>query len=251
MLIHERRKPLVGINVKVKTNIKGVSVITCTKRAEFIDNLFRNYNRQNWKKKQLIIILNKDRIKIEKYRSMAKKYKNVSVYQLPEKTSLGRCLNFGVKKARYSYIAKFDDDDYYAPSYLTDAMNVFKKTNADIVGKRAHYAWLSGAKVLILRFPRDENKFVSILPGATLVIKRNVFKRVRFQNRNIGEDDKFCRDAKAKGFRIFSGRRHNFVVVRRKNSKGHTWIISEKELLLGDSKVIPRIKNYKRFVTKR
>ncbi|WCK56532.1 glycosyltransferase family A protein [Aneurinibacillus sp. Ricciae_BoGa-3] len=228
-----------------KHKTAGVSVITCTNRAGYIHNLFRNYNRQNWGKKELIIILNKANMEIEKYWKMAKKYKNISVYQLPEKTSLGRCLNYGVKKSKYHYVAKFDDDDYYAPSYLKDSIHVFKKTSADIVGKSAHYLWLVGRKTLILRNPHLENKFVSLLPGATLVIKRNVFHKVKFSNQTIGEDDKFCKDATAKGFKIFSGGRKNFIAVRRKNTKTHTWMISEKKLLSKNNKIISGIKSYR------
>lgn len=47
---------------------------------------------------------------------MAKKLRNIHVYRAPQHHSLGACLNHAVKKAKYSYIAKFDDDDYYAPT---------------------------------------------------------------------------------------------------------------------------------------
>jgi hypothetical protein len=157
-------------------------------------------------------------------------------------------LNYGVKKARYRYIAKFDDDDYYAPSYLTDSIHALKKGNADIVGKAAHYLWLGGSKTLIIRNPQMENQFVSILPGATLVIKRKVFSKVKFSKQNIGEDDQFCRDANAKGFKVFSGGRKNFVAIRRKNFNTHTWIISEKELLSTNNKIVSRIKNYRQAI---
>jgi cellulose synthase/poly-beta-1,6-N-acetylglucosamine synthase-like glycosyltransferase len=229
--------------------MKGVSIITCTKRPQYINNLLNNYHRQRWMRKELIIVLNNDKMKLENYREIAKKYKNVSVYQLPRKASLGKCLNFGVHKSRYSYVAKFDDDDYYAPTYISNSIQTLMKTNADIVGKRAHFMYLEGSKVLIFRFHKAENKFVSIIPGATLVVRRRVFNKVRFPDQNIGEDDKFCLNSRAKGFRIFSAGRFNFAAVRRKNSKNHTWIISDKELLSYSIK-FPHIKNYRKFVTR-
>lgn len=187
---------------------------------------------------------------IHDYKKMARKYKHVRVFQLPEKLSLGRCLNFAVKKTKYHYIAKFDDDNYYAPYYLTDNMLTFTRTKADVVGKRANYMYLRGSKMLILRRHKAENRYVSVLPGATLVFKRKVFRNVRFPNRTVGEDTKFCLKCKAKGYKIFSGGKYNFASVRRKNSKNHTWIISDKKLLASSIKY-PRVRNYKKFVQKR
>lgn len=236
-------------NVK-RGNFQGMSVITCTKRDSYIKTVFRNYKRQKWDKKELIIIINNDDINMDKYLEMAKKFQSISVYRLPSSVSLGECLNFGVKKAKYEYVAKFDDDDYYAPYYLSDAIQTFHQTNADVIGKKCYFIWLSGKKVLVLRFPKRENKKVDILPGATLVIKKSVFEQVKFPDQTAGEDDRFCLDCKSKGLTLYSGGRYNFVAVRRKFSKDHTWIISEKKLTKDNAKIFDKVKNYKEFVTR-
>ncbi|WP_152394452.1 glycosyltransferase family 2 protein [Paenibacillus guangzhouensis] len=229
---------------------KGISIITCTKRPHHLKNIFKNFNRQRWVNKELIIILNNDKLDIKAYRKMAQGYSNVSVYQLSENTSLGACLNYAVRQSKYRTIAKFDDDDYYAPSYLTGSMLAMKKSGADIVGKRACYTWLKGNRKLILRFPSYERRYVSILPGATLVFKKKVFKKVKFPNRSIGEDDKFCQDSRARGYRVYSASKYNFAAIREKNSLGHTWVISDRQLLSADVKVIRGVRNYKKYVTR-
>ncbi|KOY14300.1 glycosyltransferase [Paenibacillus xylanivorans] len=240
------------MGAKPKSAIKkhGVSIIACTKRQSYIRNLFNNYSRQNHSKKELIIIVNNDNIPLTPYLSLAKKLPNVHVYRLPERTSLGACLNYAIKKTKYNYIAKFDDDDYYAPYYLAESVQTFQRTNADVIGKRSHYLYLRGSKDLILRFPHDENRPVTLLPGATLVFKRNVLRNVKFPNRNAGEDDLFCIRSKRKGYKVYSAGRHNFVAIRRKNSSDHTWIISDKELI-SQSKKIRTGKHYKKFVQKK
>ncbi len=226
---------------------QGVSIITCTNRQSYLRNLFQNYSRQRYAKKELIIIINNNKIPILPYQNLAKKYKNIKIFRKPEHHSLGACLNFAVKKCKYNFIAKFDDDDYYAPHYLLDSIKTFRRTSADIIGKRAHYMYLRGPKKLILRFPQDEHRSVTYLPGATLVFKRKVFHRVKFPNRSVGEDDLFCLRGKRKGFKVYSGSKKNFVAIRRKNSLKHTWIISDKTLL-ESHKIIRNIKNYRRFV---
>lgn len=225
---------------------KGVSIITCTKRRNYLGNLLQNYARQRWAKKELIVVVNADTIPLAPYLELAKKAKRVRIYRLPEHVSLGACLNFAVRQAKYDYIAKFDDDDYYAPLYVSDAVRAMEKTGADIVGKRSHYMYLNGTRTLIHRFPGDENRFVSRLPGATLFFKRAVFRNVRFPHLNVGEDDRFCLRSKKKGYKIYSAGKRHFVAIRRKNSSGHTWIVSDKELI-SHHRAIPNVKDYRRF----
>lgn len=231
-------------------NKHGVSIIACTNRRNYMQNLIKNYTRQHHPKKELIIVVNNDSIPLEPYQRLSKKLRSVRVFRIPGATSLGACLNFAVKKAKYSYIAKFDDDDYYAPYYLTDILQAALKTKADVIGKRAHYIYLQGSKTLLLRFPQDENKPVAKLPGATLLIKKQVLSSVQFPDRNVGEDDLFCAKSKKKGYKVYSAGRHNFVAIRRKNSLHHTWIISD-QALMSHHKKIPNVKNYKKYVQKK
>ncbi|MCE3204033.1 glycosyltransferase family 2 protein [Paenibacillus sonchi] len=235
-----------------KNSVKkqGVSIITCTNRQGFLKNLFNNYSRQHYPKKELIIVVNNNKIPLAPYQHLAKRLRNVRIYRVPERFSLGACLNYAVNKSKYSYIAKFDDDDYYARYYLTEALQVFQRTNADVIGKRAHYMYLRGSKTLILRFPPDENRSVASLPGATLVIKRSVFNQVHFPDQSVGEDDRFCITSRRKGYKVYSAGRYNFVAIRRKNSSNHTWIISDKELI-AHHKTIPNVKNYKKWVQRK
>ncbi|WP_179031093.1 glycosyltransferase [Paenibacillus kribbensis] len=225
----------------------AVSIITCTKRRQCMDNLFHNYTRQNYRNKELIVILNNNRLKVNEYIKAAKQYKNVRIYSLPGHVSLGHCLNYGASLSKYSLIAKFDDDDYYAPGYLTDSVRTLLKTNADIVGKRAHYMYLNEKKLLLLRYPAKANQYVPLVQGATLLVKRHVLSKVDFPNKNRGECVKFCSDSLAKGYKIYSGSKSNFLAIRRRNSKGHTWIVSDKHLLTRNAKVL-KVRNAKKFV---
>lgn len=222
----------------ISRNKHGVSIITCTKRGQCMDTLFHNYSRQNYRHKELIVILNHDHLKMNEYIQAAKRFKNVRIYRLPEHVSLGKCLNYGVRLSRYNLIAKFDDDDYYAPGYLTESVRTLFKTNADIVGKRAHYMHLSGRKMLLLRYYDKANQYVSLVQGATLLVRRQVFSRIKFPNINRGECVKFCSACMAKGFRIYSGSPRHFIAMRRRNSKDHTWIVSDKQLLSRNVKML-------------
>lgn len=214
-----------------------------------MNTLFNNFNRQKYKDKELIVILNNKNLKLNDYLTKAKQYGNISIYSLQDHISLGHCLNFGIGLANHNYIAKFDDDDYYSPNYLSEGMQTMLRTKADIVGKRAHYMYLQGRKVLTLRYSNMEHKEVSIVPGATLLVKRHVFNQITFPNQNQGECVKFCSACIARGFKIYSGSPYNFIAIRRKNSKDHTWIVSDKVLLARNVEVV-NVKNIRRFVNR-
>lgn len=199
-----------------------ISVILATNRPESFDTIFANYERQLWKKKELIIILNNDTMDIEAWKKKANDYGMVSVFQLPEKTPLGVCLNFGVEKAKYTYIAKMDDDDYYGPLYLTEALTTLKQFKADVVGKRTCFMYLIHEKELRLRFPRREKREVSILQGATIFTTKKLLQLIPFGRKNLGECLHFLKRCKKKGYKIYSSSRYNYAILRN-HAQSHTW----------------------------
>lgn len=231
----------------IPSSDKAVSIITCTNRAGSMRTLFANYDRQRYKDKELIVLLNNDNLNLMEYQAAARRRPNVRVYRVPERTSLGSCLNYGVRLARYNVIAKFDDDDYYAPNYLTESMRTLFKTKADLVGKRSHFMYLSGSKRLLHRYFARANQYVPLVQGATLLVRRHVFSQVSFPDRGRGECVKFCSDCNAKGFKIYSGSPYNFLAIRRRNSQGHTWIVSDKSLMSRNVRVL-KVKDVRSFV---
>jgi cellulose synthase/poly-beta-1,6-N-acetylglucosamine synthase-like glycosyltransferase len=200
---------------------RGVSIIACTNKVYFMENIFENYSNLEWNMKELIIILNNNRLKIEEWIKKAEQFQNVTIFQLPEDVSLGNCLNYGISKAKYEYIAKFDDDDYYAPAYLKEAMNSFIN-NVQIVGKRTYYLYFENKSELFLRFPNRENRKIKMVHGGTIVAKREVFEKVPFPDLSHGEDKQFFKKCVAAGIRIYSTSRYNYTYFRR-NPLFHTW----------------------------
>jgi len=201
-----------------------VSVITCTNRPHMIDNVFRNYVRQQWKDKELIVVLNNDAMDLNAWRKKADGIENVTIYRIPEKRSLGYCLNDAVKRAKFPYIAKFDDDDYYGPNFLTRAMGVFRRhPRVSVVGQKSFYTYFPHYRLLVLRHGKR-------VAGATLVFKKAVMEKVRFSRKRRGTDTSFKRRCEKKGLIIRSMSPGDYACMRRPGTK-HTWDISDSEFL--------------------
>ncbi|GMA62876.1 glycosyltransferase [Alicyclobacillus fastidiosus] len=226
----------------------GISVILCTKRPQFLASIFSDYDRQLYKSKELILVLNNNQMELNRYKSFAAQHPNVSVYQLDESVSLGRCLNFAVSKAKYSVIAKFDDDDYYSPYYLDGVARCFNKNTADVLGKNTCYLYLESRNLLLLYHPNRENRYTRMVMGATLAFRRKVFYKVKFRNVSRGEDTYFFRDCAKNKLKIYTCDPFNYVCIRRSNRFSHTWTVDEKTIMKHSTRVATT-ENFKPYIT--
>lgn len=233
---------------KINNDKPSVSIITCTNRPNYMDNVFENFETQTYEKKELIIILNNNKMNIKKWKEKAEKYNNVRVFQLDENVTLGECLNFGIEKANFGIIAKFDDDDYYASQYLQNSIMAFNYTDADVVGKATTYVYFEESKILAIRNYKRENRYVYRIEGPTMLIKKEVFNKIKFRKISLGEDVKFCKDCIKNGFKIYAHNRYDYVYIRHGRKSSHTWNISDN-YFLKLCKVIGKIDDYKSYVT--
>lgn len=214
-----------------KTSHTGVSIVVSTNKRKYTNNIFTNYLRLNYPCKELIIIVNSNKLSIKDYKSKATELKDVKIFQLDDSCTLGECLNFGTKQSRYNYIAKMDDDDYYGANYLIDLMNVFKYTDAQVTGKASRFIYFEENNTLGIFLPNYENKYVNNLAGGTLLFKKEIFEKVKFRNVNISEDSHFLIDCNNAGIKIFSSDKYNYVYIRHKNLHEHTWNSSLEEFM--------------------
>lgn len=225
---------------------EGISVITATNRDECMAMVFANYKRQQWQNKELIIVLNNDLMDLNKWKMEARKYQQVTVFRLPENDTLGKCLNFGVDKAKYKYIAKLDDDDYYGPKYLDESFETMHNMDAAVVGKRTCFMYLIKKKEVRLRFPGKENCEVNILQGATIFTTKKLLQKLPFPNKNLGECLDFLQRCEKHGFKICASSRYNYAILR-KSSKFHTWRPT-KEYLYVTSERVAFTEDYRKYV---
>ncbi|MHA7219795.1 glycosyltransferase family protein [Arthrobacter sp. MDT1-48-3] len=149
----------------------------------------------------------------------------------PRSTPLGECLNALVHRADGDLATKWDDDDFYAPLYLGDLAHALVYSDADIVGKRAHYMYLGGPDATILRNPQLEHRFVSAVMGPTIFTATDTLKRIPFRSLQTGEDSHLLKDAVGAGARIYSADRFNYCQMRGRDAASHTWAITNDQLM--------------------
>jgi glycosyltransferase involved in cell wall biosynthesis len=213
-----------------------------------MENVFNNYENQSYPNKELIIVLNNNKMDIDEWKSKALEYNNVKVFQMDEKEPLGRCLNLAIDNSDYPYLSKCDDDNYYAPYFLSDLMNAFCYTDAQIVGKLNYYCYLEGLKTLAMICPNMEHRYVNMLSGSALIINRNVFLQVRFSDKPTGCDSVFLKDCLNKGVLMYSTDRFNYVYKRHKSQANHTFKMQD-EVFLKSCRVVDITDDFIKMVT--
>lgn len=213
----------------------SISAVVSTNRPEHLDEVLQTHAAQTHADKELVLVAHGFAPPSDlKARASEAGVEHLQVVEVDSAQSLGACLNRGIEAASGAVIAKMDDDDVYGAHYLSDQLAALRYSNADIVGKQAHYMHLRGRNIVMCRFPEREHRFTDLVMGPTLVSQREVFRELSFAQRTLGEDTDFQKRAVAAGARIYSADRFNFVQVR--GSHEHTWSVDD-EVLLANSDV--------------
>lgn len=214
---------------------RSVSAVVSTNRPEHLGEVLATHAAQVHDDKELILVAHGFEVRND-LRSQAKELgiENLQIVEVSAQEPLGACLNRGVKAASGEIIAKMDDDDVYGAHYLSDQLAAMCYSNADLVGKQAHYLHIRGSDIVICRFPEREHRFTDLVMGPTLMTRRSTLTAQPFAERTLGEDTDLQKRLIANGARIYSTDRFNFVQVR--DSHAHTWTV-EDNLLLANGNV--------------
>lgn len=218
-------------HVKRQKIRRRVTIITPTNKQMYKENIFANYQNQSYPDKELIVVLNQNLLNLREWVEYSRGFPNVKVFQIDETASLGECLNFAVDQSTGSYIARFDDDDYFGSNYLLDLIPCFEMTGADLVGKVAHFIYFQAYRQLVICDPHRGYRFEDYLPGGAQVVRREVFDRVRYQHWSLGEDSLFDRQCLEAGYTLYSADPFNFLRYRQQDKTHHTWKISDLEFM--------------------
>lgn len=237
---------------KVSVDFKpGISIVTTTKRSNYINEIFNNYLQQDYDNKELIIALHNNSIDIDKFNKKADQYPNIKVFQIDEKINFGECKNFAFNQTKFDYIAIFDDDDFYAPNYLNQSIVPFNYTNCDIVGKRTCFMYFEGNKTLGIFAPNNENIFLknNYVMDSSMIIKRKVFKQIGFPSTKHPAEvlTKFQDICFKNNIKIYSTHKFNYV-VHRHNIYDHTWNVTDEKMLKWCRLIKRNVTDYSKYV---
>lgn len=209
----------------------GFSVVTSTRRLNCAANIIQNFERQEFSQKELIIIIHGNQYDRTAFDEYIATHSDITILQAPVSMKFGECLNRAYREAKYSYIAKFDDDDYYSPHYLQEAYHAFKQKQCDVVCKHSIFYYLQYYNELIA-IPKIEE---SVRPrssgaGATISMTAELFKSIQYSALSSGIDIDFFSKCRKERVKVYTTTTYNFICVRAKETDEHTWKVSSESL---------------------
>ncbi len=247
-LVHE--KHLYGHRVSTIMNALGVditslapsvSAIVPTMRPQQLAPIWKLLHHQTCKNLELVLLTHGfDCTDSREVAELRERWplKHVEIVPMETSAKLGELMNKGVQIASGDYVAKIDDDNYYGPNYLSDLLAAFSWTDAQVVGKWAHYVHIGDETgPTVLRFADSEHRYVKLVQGGTILTPREVALDIEFEPLPRRVDTTFLEKVRASGGLVYASDRFNFVSNRTNDASGHTWGISTADLLSRSSAI--------------
>jgi spore maturation protein CgeB len=225
----------VAPNLKVAAQRPTVSALVSTIRPWQLEHIFQMVGSQRNVECQLVLLTHGFEPEGAVLDGLKQKYglRDMVLLTAPRSVPLGACLNMCVDAASGDVLTKMDDDDFYGSQYLSDQLYALEYSGADVVGKQAHYMYLSALNATLLRFPEWEHRYTRSVMGPTIMGHAGTFRRFPFANVGQGEDSGFLKDVAADGAVVYSSDRFNYC--QQRSTSDHTWTVTEAELLASGS----------------
>ncbi|MEV8144209.1 glycosyltransferase [Specibacter sp. NPDC078709] len=210
-----------------------VSALVSTIRPHQLEHVFRTIAGQVDVEVELVLLTHGFTLAHGELALMKEKYgvSSVTILTAGREKTLGECLNDCVRAAQGDVLTKMDDDDFYAPHYLSDQLHALEYSGASVVGKHAHYMHLAEQNATILRFPEREHKWTRTVMGPTIMASNEVFSQNPFANVGSGEDSQFLQSVLDGSGTIYSSDRFNYC--QQRSGVDHTWLVSDMSLIAG------------------
>jgi glycosyltransferase involved in cell wall biosynthesis len=187
-----------------------VSCILVTRdRPAFVRQALRCFSSQDYPDKELVVVDDG----ASPVGGLCDGVANVTYIRLTSSTPTGAKLNIGIEAARGDILQKVDDDDFYAPRFLSTAVRRLRRARRE----DALVAWCC----FLILISRERRLYFSghgWTTGGTLCFRRALWRRSPFRDMYHSSDSWFVRDSQPFIARVCDA--EQYLVVRH---GANTW----------------------------
>ena len=165
---------------------EGLMLITsviCTRRPERLPAAIAMWRAQTYPNKELIIVQDQDC-------PVGTQPKDVRLITAPSKCGLGKKTNLGCIVASGDIIQKWDDDDIYAPGFLTRGALEFGKVDVAL--------WYR----FQVAFTDETRELSAFYLGGNFLFRKSVWEKCPFREVPAAIDPYFLQDIRESGFNL-------------------------------------------------
>jgi hypothetical protein len=213
-----------------------VTIVLASNRVQWMQESIANVARQTYCNLRLVVVDNHHEDCGKTWRAAAARagFDRLEVLRMPPPNALGACLNAGMEHAvrNADILMKFDDDDYYAPSYVHEQVAALTVAGG-IVGKFPLFYYSTQRSTLYVR-PGSRSSLASgsHVAGGTLTFSSALWRSSPFDSSlTLGEDRDFVARARKLGHPVTTTSVFNHCNIRHALQQ-HTWNIADNELFV-------------------
>jgi glycosyltransferase involved in cell wall biosynthesis len=205
-------------------------------RRRFVPMAVDYFLRQDWADRELIVVDDGT----DPVGDLMPADPRIRYFRVSSRMTVGAKLNFACEQARGEWIARWDDDDWYAPNRLTRQAMTMAAGGAEICGhRRLLYCDIRDSCAFLYEYPAGERPWVL---GSTSFFLRSYWRGRRFDEIDVGEDALFVWSAPPERVRVIddSTLAVHFIHggnVSAKDTSNAWWRplpLSEIQALIGD-----------------
>jgi hypothetical protein len=216
------------------TEFPKASLITPTFRGEFLNRILKNYDRQTYPNKELILVYNDDQALSHSALGLNAARDDIKITSTPTELFAGACLNQGHLLAKGNYFFRMDDDDDYGPNYVFDMMLQSKIIDPDLFGKSPAPILFEDDNTI---YERNNSCDFCIVPSSVLAAGKlriggnsiagshKMWEKFHYQNTAYGAaDSSLMHSINPQDKLVCALMDHfNLVAERRMDKASHTW----------------------------
>lgn len=233
-------------NLPDRTEDVLVSIVTPTKRPEFLIRAYRQICEQHHPAWEWIIVLNRRDVSLLGLPQEITANSRVRILSAAPSKNIGFCLELGIAAANGALWIKWDDDDFYGPGYVFDTVLLSVMTSAELIGRPPAYFYFEGDRSLLCRpgaalaFVLSPEQFQQsgLVSGASLAGRVHGIRTVTFGfdwRSSVNSD--YMQAVTQSGGTICAGPNLGLVAFRASDPNVHTWRASNSVLLYRTEKV--------------
>jgi len=190
------KKPELGrspLSFPMSVNMPLVSCIMPTaNRHKYIPLALNHFRKQDYPFKELVIIDDG----ISPIIDLIPKNLNIKYHYNNNVGTIGAKRNEACKMAAGSIIIHWDDDDWYAPDWISHQVKALMSSDADICGlNQTQFYSVPDNKYWMTKNMNSRKLWLS---GATLAYYKSYWEKNNFKDIQVGEDDDFVRNYNAR-----------------------------------------------------
>jgi glycosyltransferase involved in cell wall biosynthesis len=160
-------------------------IMPTSNRRQFVPRAIEYFLRQDYPRKEIIILDDGS----DPVADLIPSSSQIRYERLRRKVPLGRKRNLACEAARGELILHWDDDDWMAPRRISHQVETLLQANAEIAGqRRLLFLEVTSGISWLYEYPVGGRIWFA---GGSLLYTRDLWKRTRFPELQVGEDTHF------------------------------------------------------------